>query len=97
MATDSENEWNPLSRPRFDEILAEEVAGLPPDARKIFDDNSPKLATNPVAVEKLRFQPKWPKSGDVKCLEIREERLKRFLTQFCFCDFRPKEFFNCHS
>ena len=49
MATDSENEWNPLSRPRFDEILAEEVAGLPPDARKIFDDNSPKLATNPAS------------------------------------------------
>jgi hypothetical protein len=35
--------------------------------------------------------------GDMKCLEIREDRLKRFVTQFCFCDFRPKEFFNSHS
>jgi len=35
--------------------------------------------------------------GDVKCLEIREDRLKRFLTQFCFCDFRLKEFFNSHA
>jgi len=36
-------------------------------------------------------------SGDLKCLEIRKDRLKRILTQFCFCDFRPKEFFNSYS
>lgn len=40
MPTDSKDEWNPLSRPRFEEILAEEVASLPPDARKIYEGNA---------------------------------------------------------
>jgi len=35
--------------------------------------------------------------GDTKCLEIREDRSKRFLTQICFCDFRSKEFFNTNA
>jgi hypothetical protein len=34
---------------------------------------------------------------DTKCLEIREDRLKRFLTQICFYDFPSKEFFNSHA
>jgi len=36
-------------------------------------------------------------SGDTKCLEIREHRLQRILTQFDFREFREKEFFNTHS
>ena len=39
MAIDSKENWNPLSRTRFDEILAEEVASLPPDALKIYEDH----------------------------------------------------------
>ena len=38
MAIDSKEKWNPLSRTRFDEILAEEVTSLPPDATKIYAD-----------------------------------------------------------
>ena len=47
MGTDSKNEWSPLSRPRFDEILAEEVTGLPPDARKIYEDNAVSVVEQP--------------------------------------------------
>jgi hypothetical protein len=36
MNADSNERWNPLSRARFDEILQEEVASLPPDARELF-------------------------------------------------------------
>jgi hypothetical protein len=36
-------------------------------------------------------------SGDTKCLEIREDRLYRILTQFHFCDFCRNEFFNRHA
>lgn len=44
MATDSKSDWSPLSRLQFDEILAEEVTGLPPDARKIYEDNAISVA-----------------------------------------------------
>jgi hypothetical protein len=36
MSADSKGRWNPLSRARFDQILQEEIANLPPDARDIF-------------------------------------------------------------
>jgi len=43
------------------------------------------------------FSGNGQKLGDVKCLGFREDRLERFLAQFYFCDFRPKEFFNNHA
>jgi hypothetical protein len=52
--------------------------------------------TRVVAVEKLPLRPKRPKFGDRKCPAIREERLKRILTQFYFCEFGEKEFFNSY-
>jgi hypothetical protein len=39
--------WSPLSRPRFDEILEQEVASLPPDARKVYDDNAIGVVEQP--------------------------------------------------
>src|SRR5215470_16997954 len=47
MATDSKNEWNPVSRLRFDEILKEEVAGLPPDALKIYENTAVSVVEQP--------------------------------------------------
>jgi len=46
-AIDSKEKENPLSRARFDEILAEEVASLPPDASKIFADDGVGVAEQP--------------------------------------------------
>jgi hypothetical protein len=37
MGSDLQEKWNPLSRARFDEILADEVASLPPDALKMYE------------------------------------------------------------
>src|SRR5215831_3546299 len=42
------------------------------------------------------FLEKSQNSGDPKCLEIREDRLQRILTQFHFRQFSEKEFFNSH-
>ena len=39
MAIDSKEKWNPLSRTRFDEILAAEVASLPQDALKTYESH----------------------------------------------------------
>ncbi len=37
MGSDSKDEWTPLPRSRFDEILGDEVANLPPDALKVYE------------------------------------------------------------
>jgi len=55
-----------------------------------------QLLKDPWVLKNSDFERNGQNPGDVKCLEIRKDRLKRFLTQFCFCDFRPKEFFNSH-
>ncbi|HKS76045.1 MAG TPA: hypothetical protein VJQ82_22725 [Terriglobales bacterium] len=47
MASDSENEWNPISRPEFDERLEEEVADLCPDTRKIYEENTIVIVAQP--------------------------------------------------
>ena len=39
--------WNPLSRPRFEKILTEEVASLPPDARNIYEGNAIGVVEQP--------------------------------------------------
>jgi len=43
------------------------------------------------------FLEKSQNSGDPKCLEIREDRLQRILTQFHFRQSSEKEFFNSHA
>ena len=40
MATDSKEKWNPLTRERFDEIPAEEMASLLPDALNIYEEHA---------------------------------------------------------
>lgn len=39
--------WSPISRPRIDKILAEEVASLPTDARKTYDDHTIGVVEQP--------------------------------------------------
>jgi len=53
---------------------------------------------SPVAVEKSRF---WPQTAKISGMENvwQSEKIahKRNLTQFYFCEFSSKEFFNSHA
>jgi len=47
MTKNAEGGWNPLPRLRFNEILADEVANLPPDALKIYRDHATTVVEQP--------------------------------------------------
>src|SRR5215470_10121086 len=49
-----------------------------------------------VAVEKLTFRRKWAKFQGYKMSRDSRRSLIRILTQFYFCEFSKKEFFNTH-
>src|SRR5262252_4260865 len=76
-------------------------SGTPePDLRRILRRSRPSSgdwSNQAWVLKNSTFLEKSQNSGDPKCLEIREDRLQRILTQFHFRQFSEKEFFNSHK